>query len=139
MPVWSLLMSFLVVVAGIPIGYRYATVGSFDPIQVILLRFLSCKRTSVFMAVVSVRSSGSHRYAGAVLGRARREDGWFGVACVYEHTTIRITAFFDYVLVGDLFRLLGYRSRIHGQVIVWFSILIFGMVSGRSFQRYCYL
>ncbi len=41
MPVWSLLTSFLIVVAGVPIGYRYATVGSFDAIQVILSVFLA--------------------------------------------------------------------------------------------------
>lgn len=41
MPVWSLLTSFLIVVAGIPIAYRYATVASFDAIHVILTIFLA--------------------------------------------------------------------------------------------------
>ena len=41
MPVWSLLTSFLVVVAGVPIAYRYATEGSFDTIHVVLTLFLA--------------------------------------------------------------------------------------------------
>ena len=41
MPVWSLLTSFLIVVAGAAIASRYATVGSFDAIQIVLSIFLS--------------------------------------------------------------------------------------------------
>ena len=41
MPVWFLLTSFLIVVAGIPIGYRYANMGSFDVIHLILSIFLA--------------------------------------------------------------------------------------------------
>ena len=41
MPVWSLLTSFLLVVAGIPIGYRYMTIGTFDTIHVVLSIFLA--------------------------------------------------------------------------------------------------
>ena len=41
MPVWSLLVSFLIVVAGVAIGYRFAYVGSFDTIHVVLTIFLA--------------------------------------------------------------------------------------------------
>ena len=41
MPVWSLLVLFLVVVAGAAIGSSYATVGSFDVFQVVLSIFLA--------------------------------------------------------------------------------------------------
>ena len=41
MPVWSLLTSFLIVVSGIAIGFRYTAVGSVDAIHVILTIFLA--------------------------------------------------------------------------------------------------
>ena len=41
MPVWSVLVSFLVIVTGVAIGSRYAEVGSFDTIHVILSIFLA--------------------------------------------------------------------------------------------------
>lgn len=41
MPVWALLSTFLVVVAGTAIGFRYSTQNSFDPIHVILTVFLA--------------------------------------------------------------------------------------------------
>ena len=41
MPVWALLTTFLLVVAGAAIGFRYSTEGSFDTLHVILTIFLA--------------------------------------------------------------------------------------------------